>query len=73
MPLIDQTDALILKLLQSKGNVKRVEIAKETQLSVPTVSARIRKMEKLGLIEGYTLCWTARSSASMSLPSSASL
>ncbi len=53
MSRIDLIDSQILRLLQAQGRIKRVEIAEEVGLSVPSVSERMRKLEERGVITGY--------------------
>ena len=50
---IDDTDAQILHLLQTRGRIKRTEIAEAVGLSIPSVSERMRKLEARGVITGY--------------------
>ena len=51
--MLDRTDLKILRSLQKKGRKKRNELAEEVQLSIPSVSERLNKMEDKGIIEGY--------------------
>ena len=51
--MLDETDLKILRSLQKKGRKKRNELADEVQLSIPSVSERLNKMEDKGIIEGY--------------------
>ena len=51
--MLDETDLKILRSLQKKGRKKRNEIAEEVQLSIPSVSERLNKLEDKGIIEGY--------------------
>lgn len=53
MERIDEIDAKILHLLQTNGRMKRNRIAEEVNLSVPSVSDRMRKLEERGVLEGY--------------------
>lgn len=50
---LDNIDRKILGLLQHSGRVKRIKIADEVGLSVPSVSDRMRKLRESNLIEGY--------------------
>ncbi len=50
---LDKTDRIILNILQENAKTPLREIAGRVYLSVPTVSARIEKMEKEGIIMGY--------------------
>ena len=51
---IDATDKKILELLQQNGRIPLKKIADEVFLSPPTVSARIDRLEKDGVILGYS-------------------
>ena len=51
--MLDETDLKILRSLQKKGRKKRNELAEEVQLSIPSVSERLNKMEDRQIIEGY--------------------
>jgi Lrp/AsnC family transcriptional regulator, leucine-responsive regulatory protein len=53
MDRIDDIDARILTLLQAHGRMKRNQIAEDVELSVPSVSERMRKLEDRGVIIGY--------------------
>ncbi len=50
---LDKTDVAILKTLQSDSRASFREISKQIGVSVPTISARVEKLEKLGIIKGY--------------------
>lgn len=50
---IDMVDLKILDLLQKNARITLKEIASEVYLTSPAVSARIEKLEKNGVIEGY--------------------
>jgi Lrp/AsnC family transcriptional regulator, leucine-responsive regulatory protein len=50
---LDETDITILKHLQRNGRAQRNTIAEIVQLSVPSVSERMRKLEEKGLIQSY--------------------
>lgn len=50
---IDKTDITILKHLQKDGRAQRNRLAEQVNLSVPSVSERMRKLEDRELIEGY--------------------
>ncbi len=51
--MFDEIDLKILRSLQKNGRKKRNVLAEEVQLSVPSVSERLNKMEDKGIIEGY--------------------
>lgn len=50
---LDKIDVAILNHLQNNGRAKRNSIAELVNLSVPSVSERMRKLEEKGLIQGY--------------------
>jgi Lrp/AsnC family leucine-responsive transcriptional regulator len=52
--MLDSTDLQILGLLQENSRVKRSEIAEKIGLSIPSVTDRLHKLEKQGIIEAYT-------------------
>lgn len=51
--MVDAVDIKILKLLQANGRTKRNELAEAVNLSIPSVSERLNKLEEKGIIEGY--------------------
>jgi Lrp/AsnC family leucine-responsive transcriptional regulator len=50
---LDDVDIQLLDLLQRQGRITNADLAKEVQLSPPSVLQRVRALEKLGLIKGY--------------------
>lgn len=50
---LDDIDIAILKHLQQNGRAQRNKLAKIVNLSVPSVSERMRKLEDKKLIDGY--------------------
>ena len=52
---IDTVDLNILSLLQENSRTSFTKIAEKVGLSDATIHLRVKKMEKLGLIEKYTL------------------
>ena len=50
---LDETDTAILRCLQEDARASLRTIAKRVGVSVPTVSARLRNLEHLGIIRGY--------------------
>ena len=52
--ILDDTDKKIIELLQQNGRTPLKKIADEVFLSPPTVSARIDRLEKDGVITGYS-------------------
>jgi Lrp/AsnC family transcriptional regulator, leucine-responsive regulatory protein len=53
MHQLDDIDIAILKHLQQNGRAQRNKLAKIVNLSVPSVSERMRKLEDKKLIDGY--------------------
>lgn len=51
-PLKD-VDREICRLLETNARISLSEIAEHVKLSVPSVSERLRKLEDVGIIEGY--------------------
>lgn len=51
---IDFTDKKILAALLSKGRSTFAELAAQVGLTAPTVHDRVKKLERSGIIEGYT-------------------
>jgi Lrp/AsnC family transcriptional regulator, leucine-responsive regulatory protein len=52
--MIDETDRRILALLQDAARITNAEIARRVDLASSAVFQRIRKLENLGIICGYT-------------------
>lgn len=50
---IDVLNAKILKCLQENARLSNAEIGRRVGISSPAVSERIKKMEDMGVIEGY--------------------
>lgn len=50
---IDVLNSKILKCLQENARLSNAEIGRRVGISSPAVSERIKKMEDLGIIEGY--------------------
>ncbi|MFZ1289174.1 MAG: Lrp/AsnC family transcriptional regulator [Melioribacteraceae bacterium] len=51
--MLDAIDIKILNTLQREGRTKRNVIAEEVNLSLPSLSERLKKLEEKGVIEGY--------------------
>jgi Lrp/AsnC family transcriptional regulator, leucine-responsive regulatory protein len=51
---IDYIDRQILKALLSKGRSTFAELAAQVGLTAPTVHDRVKKLERTGIIEGYS-------------------
>ncbi len=58
--MLDTIDAKILEILQRRGRTRRNELAEAVQLSLPSVSERLKKLEDAGVITGYTALVDAR-------------
>lgn len=54
-PSLDSTDKRILELLQENGRMPVKEIAAKLSLSTTPIFERIKKLEKKGIIEHYTV------------------
>jgi len=50
---LDETDVKILKALTADARVSSRQIARQCDVSIGTVLARMRKMEEEGIIKGY--------------------
>lgn len=53
MESLDRVDRQILALLQTDGRLTGAEVGRRVGLSQPAASARILRLEKLGVIVGY--------------------
>ena len=53
--MLDQTDIQILNLLTRNSRMQWQEIGQEVHMTGQAVRNRITRMEKLGIIQGYTL------------------
>ena len=51
--IVDGLNEKILKCLQENARLSNAEIGRQVGVSSPAVSERIKKMEDLGIIEGY--------------------
>ncbi len=51
--MIDETSYKILKILQEKARIPNIEVSRQVGLAPSAVLERIRKMEKMGVIDGY--------------------
>ena len=49
---IDKTDKIILDILQQDGRSSASNIANEIDISIPTVTDRIKKLQDSGIIKG---------------------
>jgi len=55
MEIIDDTDRKILSILMKDAKKPYTEIAKEIHVSGGTVHVRMKKMEAMGIVEGFNL------------------
>lgn len=53
--MLDETDIKILSLLINNSRMQWREIGEQVHLTGQAVASRVRKMEDLGIIEGYTI------------------
>jgi Lrp/AsnC family leucine-responsive transcriptional regulator len=53
MPKLDSGDVMILRIIQENCRLTAREISDRTGLPVTTVFAKIKRIERLGLITGY--------------------
>jgi Lrp/AsnC family leucine-responsive transcriptional regulator len=51
---LDEIDRQILAILQQDGRLSGADIGRRVNLSQPAVSARIQRLERAGVIKGYT-------------------
>ena len=51
--MLDGIDVKILDVLQKNGRTRRNDLAEIVELSLPSVSDRLRKLEASGTIKGY--------------------
>jgi len=51
---LDETDTKILKALTSDARLSSRQVSNQCGVSIGTVLSRIKRMEKEGIIEGYT-------------------
>ena len=50
---LDDIDLTILDILQKNGRTRRNDLAQAVDLSIPSISDRLRKLEENGIIIGY--------------------
>ena len=51
--MLDSISMEILKILQEKARIPNIEVSRQIGLAPSAVLERIRKLEKLGIIDGY--------------------
>ena len=54
MKTLDDKDYIILNVLKENAKLSTQKIAKKTKIPITTVHNRIRKLESVGIIKGYT-------------------
>lgn len=52
---MDETDRRILRLLQRDGRMTNVELARRANLSTAATHERVRKLQRDGVIEGFSV------------------
>ena len=55
MKTLDETDRRILHLLEANGRIDIKEIAREVGMSGPGAGERVRRLERMGVIERFTV------------------
>lgn len=50
---LDEVDYKILRILQERGRISNIDLSKEIDLSPAPTLERVRKLEKMRVIEGY--------------------
>lgn len=53
--MLDHTDIRILEELSKNGRITMKELGEIVHLTGPATSARVAKLEEIGIIEGYTI------------------
>lgn len=53
--MLDQTDRMLLSLLKKDARQKYSELGEQVHLSPPAVHERVKKPERMGVIERYTI------------------
>ncbi|MFA6457176.1 MAG: Lrp/AsnC family transcriptional regulator [Bacteroidota bacterium] len=51
---LDEIDITLIDILQKNGRTRRNDLAQAVEMSIPSVSERLRKLEESGIITGYT-------------------
>lgn len=51
---LDDTNLQILRILQADGSISNADLSRQIGLKPPSVLQRVRKLEQMGLIKGYT-------------------
>lgn len=50
---MDELDHKILRILQERGRISNIELSREIELSPAPTLERVRKLEKMRIVEGY--------------------
>ena len=53
--MVDEKDLAIIEVLKHNSNFSTQQISKKTNIPITTVHNHIKKLEKGGVIEGYTV------------------
>ena len=53
--MLDPTDRLILEALQANSRITMKELGAHVHLTGQATATRVKKLEDLGIIEGYTI------------------
>ncbi len=56
---LDDTDIEILRLLQKDGRITNADLARQVQLSPPSILQRVRKLEEGGFVDKYVALLSA--------------
>lgn len=51
---LDEIDRTLLMCLQENARISNAELARQVKLSPPGLQKRLRKLEEMGVIDGYT-------------------
>lgn len=60
---LDATDQAILRLLREDARLSFRELSRQVGVSTPTVAAKVRRLEALGVIQGYRAVLAGEESA----------
>lgn len=53
---LDETDLAILREVQQDGRISNNELARRINLSQPVAHSRLKRLQALGVIKGFTAC-----------------
>lgn len=57
---LDETDQIILQMLQQQGRIKKGDLAEAVDMSIPSITERIKRLESQGIIKNYHAILNAR-------------